>query len=291
MAWFHPAWLEHQRRRWTLPDQRRFNRPPQDPTQADTARNRMDDAAIARTVSGSERLAIKLTLAGLNFELALLRRALRLKANFDPDQPRVPAGNPDGGQWTDAGGTSGSTDVSGAKRKLKDSPTGSSPDEPPKIPKEAPKTIQERNAVVKSIARWMARAVRLGHPIGLLLHIIEGIEWLVEHRPRIDANLDPPKTLEELQDAVSSRAPGYHVHHIVEQGPAAQEGYPWSMINAPENLVRIPEEKHREITAWFATKNDDFGGLSPRDYLRGKSWDERTRVGLDAMIDFKVLKR
>jgi hypothetical protein len=27
-----------------------------------------------------------------------------LKAGFDPSQPRVPAGNPDGGRWTDAGG-------------------------------------------------------------------------------------------------------------------------------------------------------------------------------------------
>ena len=26
-----------------------------------------------------------------------------VKANFDPNQPRVPGGNPDGGQWTDAG--------------------------------------------------------------------------------------------------------------------------------------------------------------------------------------------
>jgi len=29
---------------------------------------------------------------------------LRTKAGFDPNQPRVPAGNPDGGQWTDTGG-------------------------------------------------------------------------------------------------------------------------------------------------------------------------------------------
>jgi Bacterial CdiA-CT RNAse A domain len=29
------------------------------------------------------------------------------KAGFDPNQPRVPAGNPDGGQWTDGGGSVG----------------------------------------------------------------------------------------------------------------------------------------------------------------------------------------
>jgi hypothetical protein len=27
-----------------------------------------------------------------------------LQRKFSPDQPRVPAGNPDGGQWTDGGG-------------------------------------------------------------------------------------------------------------------------------------------------------------------------------------------
>ena len=33
------------------------------------------------------------------------RRVLELlsKANFDPNQPRVPGGNPDGGQWTGEG--------------------------------------------------------------------------------------------------------------------------------------------------------------------------------------------
>jgi len=35
---------------------------------------------------------------------------------------------------------------------------------------------------------------------------------------------------------------------------------------------------------------DKFGGLSPREYLRGKSWTERRRVGLDALTEFGVLK-
>jgi hypothetical protein len=36
--------------------------------------------------------------------------------------------------------------------------------------------------------------------------------------------------------------------------------------------------------------NKDFGGLSPRDYLRDKDWDEQMRVGLDLLRDRKVLK-
>jgi hypothetical protein len=55
-------------------------------------------------------------VAGL--ELRRLRLALALK-RFNPSQPRVPAGNPDGGQWTDGGGGGSprATLVSGRPRR------------------------------------------------------------------------------------------------------------------------------------------------------------------------------
>jgi hypothetical protein len=34
----------------------------------------------------------------------------------------------------------------------------------------------------------------------------------------------------------------------------------------------------------------DYGGLSPRDYLRGKSWEEQYEIGLKALRRFGVLK-
>jgi len=40
---------------------------------------------------------------------SILRLELR-KAGYDPDEPRVPAGNPDGGQWTSTGGQDSSGD-------------------------------------------------------------------------------------------------------------------------------------------------------------------------------------
>jgi hypothetical protein len=48
----------------------------------------------------------------LRFELALRRHDRALKYGYHPDQPRVPAGNPGGGQWTDEG----VGDSSGAKK-------------------------------------------------------------------------------------------------------------------------------------------------------------------------------
>ena len=62
------------------------------------------------------------------------------------------------------------------------------------------------------------------------------------------------------------------------------------MIDGKENLVRIPTLKHREITAWYQTKHDAFGQVSPREYLRGKGWEERRRIGIDALIEHGVLK-
>jgi hypothetical protein len=95
--------------------------------------------------------------------------------------------------------------------------------------------------------------------------------------------------LEELQQDALTPKVGYNIHHIVEQTSAAQDGFPQSMIDAPENLVRISTFVHWEINAWYSTPNDEFGGLSPRDYLRGKSWDERVRVGEMALVRFGVL--
>lgn len=83
---------------------------------------------------------------------------------------------------------------------------------------------------------------------------------------------------------------GYDLHHIVEQGPAALDGFPRSLIDAPENLVRIPRYKHWEINAWYETSNEDYGNRTPRVYVRGKDWSERVRVGLRALIKAGVLK-
>jgi hypothetical protein len=40
------------------------------------------------------------------------------RSHFNPDQPRVPAGNPDGGQWTSAGGGTGSRLAAADKPRL-----------------------------------------------------------------------------------------------------------------------------------------------------------------------------
>jgi hypothetical protein len=156
---------------------------------------------------------------------------------------------------------------------------------------EEPSTRRERNTFLKEAAQWLARALRIGGRTSSFLAILDALSWLDTDRPFIDAYLDEPRSLDELQRGVAEPKRGYNVHHIVEQAAADEDGFSRELIDGPDNLARIPALKHWQITGWYMTKNEKFGGLSPRDYLRGKSWDERTRIGQDALVRFEILKR
>jgi hypothetical protein len=314
MAQGQDASLAHQRDRWLRPDWRRYMRPDwqrylrpdwrdrkywADPRGAELDTPRGADlsaqqlsrtnwswteqhdvteelAAAQRDLAQLRRLA-----AELKCELAFRRLARALKANFNPNQPRVPAGNPDGGQWTSEGGQSESTLSKERRVQLAgDIPT---PD-PRDIPRERPPSAEERTAAIKEVVRRLAK---FGGPIGKM---IGAAYWLYEYEAEIVAALDPPKSLEELQDAVAIPKAGYQKHHIVEQTSAEEDGFLRSLIDSSGNLVRIPTRKHREITSWYQTNNKDFGGVSPREFLRGKSWEERRQIGIGALIDAGVLK-
>ena len=249
------------------------------------------DASAASWEVGAQcrRLSWLLHASVVEAKHAQLARAF--KAGFNPNQPRVPAGIPEGGQWTGSGG--GGTSSASGGSGLTQIAQNASFDQPPEVPPERPSSPRARNAVIKQVAKYVARLTfeaTLGK-VRRILDAIEAASWLIEEgAPYIEAYADPPKSLEELQDAVSTPARGYDIHHIVEQTQAEQDGFSRSLIDSPENLVRIPTLKHWQITGWYMTPNEDYGGMSPRSYLRGKDWSERVRVGHDALVDHGVLK-
>src|SRR5262245_49549621 len=69
----------------------------------EAARARLDDAL--RGAASAEALNHRLAL--LNIEAK--HRLAQYHSHFNPDQPRVPAGRSDGGQWTREAGDSGAT--------------------------------------------------------------------------------------------------------------------------------------------------------------------------------------
>lgn len=137
MALIDPAWQAEQRRRVLRHDWQRYVRPDAERwlspeagralwpelDQQETAHKQQDafeDRALVAALENERvRLArLRIDLADLKAELKFRRLLRGLK--YSPDQPRVPAGNPDGGQWTSDAGTDSAdsqpTDISGARR-------------------------------------------------------------------------------------------------------------------------------------------------------------------------------
>lgn len=141
-------------------------------------------------------LEARLASGTLAFAAARLRAAI-WKANFDPNQPRIPRGDPHGGRWTRVGEESSPDKVQLAQ--------GDPP--PPDIPPTRPARGRDRNKVIKEVARWAKRAIRLTH-IGKILALLEASSWL-EGEPLILSYLDEPKSLDELRAAVWFRQRAY----------------------------------------------------------------------------------
>ncbi|MFZ0609903.1 MAG: hypothetical protein WAM75_19730 [Xanthobacteraceae bacterium] len=227
------------------------------------------------------------------------------KTGYDPNEPRVPAGAPDGEQWTNAGAnllSNGHASDRGTKPDYQyaaNSPSGIGHNQGPPLEEPhaiLPRVLATRQAInnfLKSAAYWLEDASALDKRTATLFFVaLIATGWLADkYLPYIITYQDPPRTLQEFQQAAQlPKIQYYNDHHLVEQTAAENDGFPHSMIDAPDNLVRIPTLKHWLITGWYQVPNPDFNWLSPREYLQGKSWDERVRVGKRALVGFGVLQ-
>lgn len=227
------------------------------------------------------------------------------KAGFDPDEPCIPKGEPGAGEWTfedgsgagepqngDAGRGEGSY---GSDTPTEPPPAAGADEIPPRIPEEPPATAKERNNFVRRAALWLADASEA--QLQLYFRMLEMAVWPIEYLPAIRSYLDAPKSLEELQDAAdNSTQRGYQDHHIVERqsgslDPASNASRFGDRLERRDNIVRIPQWKHVEISSWYSTLNtEEYGGQTPRQFLRGRSWEEQYSLGLQKPRDFGVLK-
>jgi len=125
MSYIHPALAEHLRKCATRPDAYRWARPgtPEarmpgwlDPW---ATRVRMKEAAEdeARARAAAEQDAFEREVLALRHDFAKLKleyELRRFQRKYSPNQPRVPAGSPDGGRWASGGGHN--SDSSGRTR-------------------------------------------------------------------------------------------------------------------------------------------------------------------------------
>lgn len=129
-----------------------------------------------------KRLATLYTIMRATFVVrAALIDILRHKAGFRPDQPRVPAGNPEGGQWVDENGDADLVLVDG------------DPSEFPDAPEKPPATTKERNVWSRRVARFLFATNG-----AVQAELIR--RWIWAHaRARIVAYLRPPQYLDVLR--------------------------------------------------------------------------------------------
>ena len=103
-------WLRHDAHLWLRHDFARWLNPGTDPEEVyphlKRQREAAEEAERAAVIAEGYRLQAALRAEVDELKAALARRRLE-EAKYSPDQPRVPAGNPDGGQWTDRGGGGG----------------------------------------------------------------------------------------------------------------------------------------------------------------------------------------
>jgi hypothetical protein len=248
---------------------------------------------------------------------ALRLKSLTFKAGFDPGQVRHPRGSGRiSGRWRrGGGGTPLQVDVPGPRttpaaegspRTPPKSPrlklpkpgighNGGPPmEDPPELPKRDPGSDTARNRVAKRWTLWLLRALRRlpERRIALAARALEAVGYLTGFFDEIETALDEPRPLDDLRRAVKAEADrdGTHVHHIVEKTSAEQDGYPKSTINGYDNLVRIPRYRHEEISAWYQRRNPQYDWQSPRNHLRGRSWEERFLMGLEQLREKGLLK-
>ena len=100
-------WLRHDAHLWLRHDYKRWLKPGTDPAEVyphlKRQREAAEDAAFAAQIAASRRLLAALRAEVDEMKAAQARRRLE-EAKYSPSQPRVPAGDPRGGQWTDRGG-------------------------------------------------------------------------------------------------------------------------------------------------------------------------------------------
>ena len=149
--------------------------------------NKMSAETESLLASARDAAVLQHKLRLLN--IAAQHRLAWYHSHYNPNQPRVPAGDPRGGQWTStgAGDRTVDSDDQPETEQLIRLAQADSPDIPPKIPRVRPPKQKGRQELIRMVTEWLFPhgediAVEAGH-------------WFDEFYSAIKASFDPPKTL------------------------------------------------------------------------------------------------
>jgi A nuclease family of the HNH/ENDO VII superfamily with conserved AHH len=107
--------------------------------------------------------------------------------------------------------------------------------------------------------------------------------------------LQPPKTLEELQQRPTDDLLGYEKHHIVNQNPdnltkTIFEKFGSDRINDPSNIVWIPRLLHECVNAKYSNSSDGPGSALVREVINEMDFGKQRQEGLRILRECEALK-
>jgi hypothetical protein len=287
---------EHLRRRWLKPDWQRWMREDVDrwmPPIVEAKGVQAAPAADAEFAAELRRLqaqqdSLRHMLAGVTFELALRR----LRRKYNPDQPRVPAGNGrESGRWTDVGGsgapkrdqsersnTARSTDFSAIRRR--GTPfVGATPGQQFRLDQAIGRTENALAQIRQYDPNWRPREVTLtsldsaeGAIAVVEARAAEAETRLNELRSGIGANFGPPLEMQNPRTGPPPSsssildAPAWiHVYRVANNMPDLFGQPSWALDKGTVAVAKI------DGTVVFGV-NSGAPGYSSVDRVNAEAW-------------------
>jgi hypothetical protein len=190
------------------------------------------------------------------YALAALDAYLEIKNPRWHEQPRMPAGVPEGGRWIDDG----------------------------ILPAGWGLLIRPVAAVVRAIKKLRNTLIPLMSlpPLDVLAPIPPRLAFPdFMESPSLRRPLVPYLEFDhyfQFWAVMGSAGKGYNWHHLVEQSTVANGQFPPRAVHNTDNIVRVTVIEHRCINRRYRAKNKQGSNL--RNDLRGKTWQEHFSTGL-----------
>ncbi|MGE0501419.1 MAG: hypothetical protein AB7I79_07095 [Rhizobiaceae bacterium] len=85
----------------------------------------------------------------------------------------------------------------------------------------------------------------------------------------------------ELRRYLGPAGAGREWHHIVEKRMAGREGFPAELIHSTDNIINLPVEVHRQISARMSTRDKAYQNNVRRFGMETRTFAEQYDAGLD----------
>jgi hypothetical protein len=78
-------------------------------------------------------------------------------------------------------------------------------------------------------------------------------------------------------------------HHIIEQHAGNLKRFGAEALHNTENVIKVETKLHKEISAFYSSKQPDTGSMVVREWLRTQSYEQQRAYGLKVLRDFGVI--